>query len=231
LPEMLSTIAENLLKDPENEKFKKFKPTNTLIKKNLVEVKGAVEYAVAMGFRAEVENFQPYYSFVASPRNQDNLRIGASVLKETVDRIKLKEEQERLNRVDPKAVQREIAMKVKLAYDDDRKEKKLRDELERQGREARAANRGAAPTSSAPRSISGLPAEENLNEEFHTQDDDDENEEDDEDGMNAAIPSHSHILLRGAPTLTGRGSTHPPPYSSLQTDQTNPNEDEATHSD
>jgi hypothetical protein len=45
---MLSAIAENLLKDQENEKFRKFKPTNSLIKKNLVEVKGAVEYAVAV---------------------------------------------------------------------------------------------------------------------------------------------------------------------------------------
>lgn len=45
---MLSTIAENLLNDRENEKFRKFKPTNNLIKKNLVEVKGAVEYAVAV---------------------------------------------------------------------------------------------------------------------------------------------------------------------------------------
>lgn len=65
-----------------------------------------------MGFRAEVENFQPYYIFGASQRNWDALRIGASVLKETVDKIKLKEEQQRLNWVDPKAVQREIAMKV-----------------------------------------------------------------------------------------------------------------------
>lgn len=65
-----------------------------------------------MGFRAEVENFQPYYIFGASPRNWDALRVGASVLKETVDKIKLREEQERLNRVDPKAVRREIAMKV-----------------------------------------------------------------------------------------------------------------------
>jgi len=50
----------------------------------------------------------------------DNLRIGAAVLTETIDRIKEKEEQIKLNRVDPKAVQREIALKVKLAYEDDR---------------------------------------------------------------------------------------------------------------
>lgn len=47
---MLSTIAENLLKDFDNEKFRRFKPTNSLIKKNLVEVKGAIEYAVAVRY-------------------------------------------------------------------------------------------------------------------------------------------------------------------------------------
>jgi hypothetical protein len=50
----------------------------------------------------------------------DNLRIGAAVLTETLDRINEKAEHAKLNRVDPKAVQREIALKVKLAYEDDR---------------------------------------------------------------------------------------------------------------
>jgi hypothetical protein len=47
---MLSTISNNLLKEPDNEKFKRFKPTNPLIKKNLVDVKGALEYAIAVKY-------------------------------------------------------------------------------------------------------------------------------------------------------------------------------------
>lgn len=47
---MLSTIAENLLKDPENEKYHRFKPTNPLIQKTLVQTKGALEYAIAVRF-------------------------------------------------------------------------------------------------------------------------------------------------------------------------------------
>jgi hypothetical protein len=43
---MLLTIAENLLKEPDNPKFQKFKPTNSIIKKNLVDPKGTIEYAV-----------------------------------------------------------------------------------------------------------------------------------------------------------------------------------------
>jgi hypothetical protein len=44
----LSTIAENLLRDPDNPKFRQFKPTNTIIKRDLVDPKGTLEYAVAV---------------------------------------------------------------------------------------------------------------------------------------------------------------------------------------
>jgi hypothetical protein len=41
-------IAENLLREPDNPKFRQFKPTNTIIKRDLVDPKGALEYAVAV---------------------------------------------------------------------------------------------------------------------------------------------------------------------------------------
>jgi hypothetical protein len=65
-----------------------------------------------MGFRAEVENFQPYYAFHPSPKKLSDLRIGASVLEETLDKMQIAREQAKLNRVDPKAVAREVALKV-----------------------------------------------------------------------------------------------------------------------
>jgi len=65
-----------------------------------------------MGFRAEVEDFQPYYAFHPSPKKLINLRIGASVLEETLDKMEKAREQAKLNRVDPKAAAREIALKV-----------------------------------------------------------------------------------------------------------------------
>ncbi|KAH9076979.1 hypothetical protein EDB83DRAFT_2347565 [Lactarius deliciosus] len=43
----LSTIAENLLREPDNPKFRQFKPTNTIIKRDIVDPKGTLEYAVA----------------------------------------------------------------------------------------------------------------------------------------------------------------------------------------
>ncbi|KAI0306981.1 hypothetical protein B0F90DRAFT_1684033 [Multifurca ochricompacta] len=66
----LSTIAENLLREPDNPKFRQFKPTNTIIKRDLVDPKGALEYAVEMGFRAEVQRppYFPAFEFVRLTR-------------------------------------------------------------------------------------------------------------------------------------------------------------------
>ena len=41
-------MSDNLLREPDNPKFAQFKPTNNAIKKRLVDVKGALEYAVAV---------------------------------------------------------------------------------------------------------------------------------------------------------------------------------------
>jgi len=43
---MLLKLASNILREPENEKYHRFKPTNTQIHKNIVNVKGGLEYAV-----------------------------------------------------------------------------------------------------------------------------------------------------------------------------------------
>lgn len=96
--------------------------------------------------------------------------------------------------------------------------------MEKQAREARAANRGTA--AAPPSSTSARPgsANENSNEEFHTQDNEDEDDEDDD--MDAPS-SESRILLRGGQVL-GRGN--PPPYSNVQTDQTDTNGDETPNS-
>lgn len=47
--QILLTISSNLLREPENEKFHKFKPTNNMIKTRLVDQPGALEYAIAVG--------------------------------------------------------------------------------------------------------------------------------------------------------------------------------------
>jgi hypothetical protein len=42
-PQTLTTLAENLLREPSNPKFQSFKPTNDAIKKRIVEPPGALE--------------------------------------------------------------------------------------------------------------------------------------------------------------------------------------------
>ena len=44
----MSKVADNLLREPGNAKFRQFKPTNAVIKRDLVDPKGALEYAVAV---------------------------------------------------------------------------------------------------------------------------------------------------------------------------------------
>jgi PUB domain len=42
----LLTISENLLREPDNPKFQQFKPTNNIVKRDLVDPKGTLEYAI-----------------------------------------------------------------------------------------------------------------------------------------------------------------------------------------
>ncbi|KAG6899449.1 hypothetical protein C0993_010286 [Termitomyces sp. T159_Od127] len=133
----LLTLAENLLREPDNPKFQQFKPTNTIIKRNLVDPKGTLEYAIELGFRPEVKDFQPYYTF--NPRYMDDLRTGTALLKEFVDLELQRAERDARSKVDQKAVAAAVAQRVKLAYMDDRKSKQLKDEREKESRVARAA--------------------------------------------------------------------------------------------
>jgi len=131
----LLTITENLLRDPNNPKFKQFKPTNTIIKRDLVDAKGALEFAVELGFRPEVQNFQPFYTF--NQRHMEDLRIANSILKDYIDLETEKQERAARSKKNEKASIEAAAEKVKLAYMDDRRSKLLRDEMDKERRAAR----------------------------------------------------------------------------------------------
>jgi len=133
----LLTISDNLLRDLENPKYQRFKPTNTLIKRELVDRKGALEYAIELGFRPEVVDFQPYYTF--NKRNLQDLRVGNTILKEYLAVEIEKEERSARAKKSEKESHDAVAEKVKLAFMDDRKSRMLRDEMEREQRGARAA--------------------------------------------------------------------------------------------
>jgi len=158
----LLLISENLLREPDNPKYQQFKPTNNLIKRDLIDPKGTVEYARELGFSPEVVDFQPFYTF--NPRRMDNLRIGAEMLRETVALMSDKEARAAQSKKEEKAAADAAAEKIRLAYEDDRKMKLLRDELEKERRTARmaAAARRAEMRESTPHET---PTEEGDEEE------------------------------------------------------------------
>jgi len=127
----LSTIAENLLREPNNPKFHQFKPTNTIIKRDIVDPKGTLEYAVALGFRPEVDQFQPYYTFNA--KYMSDLRIGAAILHEALQTAG-KEEDEGLKVRMAKAEEEIRIKRAKEAFLEDRKAQALRADRERKTR-------------------------------------------------------------------------------------------------
>jgi len=144
----LLTISQNLLREPGNPKFQQFKATNDTIKRRLIDPKGALEYAIALGFRPEVDNFQPYYRF--NERKMTDLRIGAAILQEAVDLEVVKQERLERSKKEEKAVAAAVANNIKLAFLDDRKTKMLRDQRDRERREAQAATAANREVPSSP---------------------------------------------------------------------------------
>ncbi|KAG2156094.1 hypothetical protein DEU56DRAFT_765529 [Suillus clintonianus] len=133
---ILSKIAENLIREPENPKFRQFKSTNDTIRRRLIETKGALEYAIEMGFRPEVKEFQPLY--VWNERKSEELRIGAQILQETIELAEQKSARSQRNAAEAKGAAEAVTRNVLLAFMDDRKTKMLRDQRDRHNREVQA---------------------------------------------------------------------------------------------
>ncbi|KAJ7638844.1 hypothetical protein FB45DRAFT_904018 [Roridomyces roridus] len=180
----LLLLCENLQKDPSNPKYTQFKTTNSIIKRDLMDPKGTVEYCREMGFNPEVVDLQPYYKF--NPKKMSCINIGADMLRETLALETEKEARMAQAKKDEKAVANAAAEKVRLAFEDDRKNKLLRDQLERERRQARseAAARRAASKESSSRQ----------------QDDDSEDEEEEEDEDEEMMPGIGHVLGSSSPS-------------------------------
>lgn len=109
----------------------------------------------------QVENFQPFYRFI--PRYMDDLRIGAKILRDHLELEMEKEERAARAKANEKAnaaaaaekvkftllrlFSRQYRPQVKLAFIDDRRQKEIKDEMERQQRMSRVAG-PSIPTSS-----------------------------------------------------------------------------------
>ncbi|KAG1820152.1 uncharacterized protein BJ212DRAFT_1338269 [Suillus subaureus] len=157
---ILSKISENLIREPENPKFRQFKPTNDTIRRHLIETKGALEYAIEMGFRPEVKEFQPLY--VWNEHKSEELRLGAQILQETIELAEQKSARSQKNVAEAKAAAEAATQKALLAFMDDRKTKMLRDQRDRHNREVRAhhspsVDREGATSPSSPPSNAEMP--------------------------------------------------------------------------
>lgn len=161
----LLKIAENILQNPDEPKYWKFKPTNANIKRLLVDPKGTLEYARAMGFNPEVDNFQPYYVFNRKKHLRD-LQVGAEIVKEALEREMTKEERQERARREEKAVAAAQVANIKQAFLDDRKSRSHIDRREKELREARAAaatNRSSEPPASpSPPATNRMPGSGHL---------------------------------------------------------------------
>ncbi|KAI0719546.1 hypothetical protein C8T65DRAFT_635723 [Cerioporus squamosus] len=144
----LLKLAENIIAHPDELKYQRFKPTNATIKRTLVEPRGTLEYAVALGFHPEVDNFQPFY--IWHKRHMNDLKIGAAMIKEALDRENVKEVQAQRRKEEEKAAQEAAKAKIKQAFYDDRKGRAMIDERERVARAAAAAKRAAGGMSPEP---------------------------------------------------------------------------------
>ncbi|TCD69688.1 hypothetical protein EIP91_006705 [Steccherinum ochraceum] len=187
---ILVKLSDNIIEHPDDTKYYKFKPTNEKIKTYLVDPKGTLEYAVALGFRPEVENFQPFYVF--QKRFLNDLKIGNAIIREMLEIEDAKQLQQEKARAEEKAAREAVKDKVKQAFMDDRKSTASRLEREAIAREAKGSLKPTSPPPARATRAARIPGSgQTLTGEVvpetppphsghHTADDEDA-EEDDED--------------------------------------------------
>jgi len=120
-----------------------------------------------MGFRPEVDNFQPYYAHSASRKRE--LRVGASILAEALEREELKIRKKQETKETKKQLAESISRQVKLNYEEDRREKQLRDQMEKQRRLAASsaiADDSPSPATPSPATAT-IPLKGGASSEIH----------------------------------------------------------------
>ncbi|KAJ3987240.1 hypothetical protein F5890DRAFT_1498665 [Lentinula detonsa] len=133
---ILYKLTENLIREPENPKFQRFKTTNAQIQKHIIIPKGTVEFLRELGFHPEVDDFQPF--FVFNPKRMSDLKIGSAMLKESLDLQEQKRARAMESKQTVQEARAEVIERVHLAFMDDRRAKMELDEREKQLRAARA---------------------------------------------------------------------------------------------
>ncbi|KAF9821167.1 hypothetical protein IEO21_00775 [Rhodonia placenta] len=129
----MKTLAENILRSPDEVKFHRIKPTNAKILELLINPPGVVEYIREMGFNPEVDEveWQPYYVF--HMKRLDDLKMGLAIINETIERESPKQEREERALEEAKAAEAKAKQKIMLKFQDDRLSVRARATRERRG--------------------------------------------------------------------------------------------------
>ncbi|KAG8919383.1 hypothetical protein FRC01_001308 [Tulasnella sp. 417] len=117
----LLTLCQNIIDHPDEDKYRRFKLNNKTIQTKIIQAKGGLEYAVEVGFREHVEDFQPFYVWRPSPDNDAKLRVGTFVLKEHHEKIVAKEDAAKQSKMSQKEAAELVARKVKMQFEEDRR--------------------------------------------------------------------------------------------------------------
>ncbi|KAI0774281.1 hypothetical protein C8Q74DRAFT_822727 [Fomes fomentarius] len=116
-------LARNILGDPENPKYRRFRINNERIKRTVMSPKGVLQLVT------DAENYDSYYVYTAKTHN--SLRIGSSMIEEILEREVKKYEDEERRQEREKAEHEAHEAKLHLQFIDDRKSVNARVQRER----------------------------------------------------------------------------------------------------
>ncbi|RPD67157.1 hypothetical protein L226DRAFT_129438 [Lentinus tigrinus ALCF2SS1-7] len=126
---MVLRLARNILANPEEDKYRRFKITNCHIKSTIMEPKGVLELMMDLGFRIKAENFESIC--VYSSKTYNELRVGSSIIEEILEREVKKQEDEERRQERVKAEAEAHKQKLQAQFLDDRQSVHARCQRER----------------------------------------------------------------------------------------------------
>ncbi|KAH8919619.1 hypothetical protein BT69DRAFT_1352979 [Atractiella rhizophila] len=136
--ETINKLIGNILDHPQEEKYRRFKVTNNLIKTNIVDVPGAYSYMVHAGFRKEVKEFVEYLAFPQTPTTNQlsTLRLAHDCLQVKLSILRASAERAEKSKQSEKEIEEARKQQALLAFQEDRRLKEEKDEREKVIREA-----------------------------------------------------------------------------------------------
>ncbi|KAK0471544.1 hypothetical protein IW261DRAFT_834365 [Armillaria novae-zelandiae] len=149
----LLKLANNIIDNPEDEKFQRFKMNNPKIKKDIIEPKGVLQFAIKMGFRQKkVIDMEECRVFI--PKYRDDLILCASLLKKAIEREQLRADENLKLARGKEEKEEQWAIAIKRFLDD----RKKREENDRREKEAKQSSNVLSPDPGSDEGHDTVPA-------------------------------------------------------------------------